>query len=171
MCCRWRSRSTAATTPRRGARRLPGRTSQGAGRSRAAGGPDAGLRREVLRPRQSDGRAERALLRRGHAVRERPRPHRLAQGSADHRPGAAVPERPHVRALVRTWLLPAGMALMAPCLAAAPNSNTFSINGREIKLSDEDLLKVRQSWGGKLSLQTVLPVHEAQWVLDFVAIM
>ena len=63
------------------------------------------------------------------------------------------------------------MAFIAPCFAAAPNSNTFSINGREIKLSDEDLLKVRQSWGGKLSLQTVLPLDQAQWALDFIAIM
>jgi len=69
------------------------------------------------------------------------------------------------------WLFPVGVAFMAPCLAAAPTSNTFTINGRVITLSDEDLMKVRQSWGGKLSLQTVLPVHEAQWVLDFVAIM
>ena len=60
---------------------------------------------------------------------------------------------------------------MAPCLAAAPNSNTFVINGREVKLSNEDLLKVRQSWGGKLNLQTVLPLDQAQWALDFIAIM
>jgi len=60
---------------------------------------------------------------------------------------------------------------MAPCLAAAPNANTFVINGREIKLSNEDLMKVRQSWGGKLNLQTVLPLDQAQWALDFIAIM
>ena len=63
------------------------------------------------------------------------------------------------------------MALMTPCLAAAPNSNTFVINGREVKLSNEDLMKVRQSWGGKLNLQTVLPLDQAQWALDFIAIM
>ena len=60
---------------------------------------------------------------------------------------------------------------MAPCLAAAPNSNTFVINGREVKLSNEDLMKVRQSWGGKLNLQTVMPLDQAQWALDFIAIM
>ncbi len=68
-------------------------------------------------------------------------------------------------------MLPVGVAFMAPCLAAAPTPNTFTINGRVMKLSDEDLMKVRQSWGGKLSLQTVLPLDQAQWVLDFVAIM
>ena len=63
------------------------------------------------------------------------------------------------------------MALMAPCLAAAPNSNTFSINGRVVQLTDDELAQVRKSWGGKVSLQTVLPLREAQWVLDFVGIM
>lgn len=68
-------------------------------------------------------------------------------------------------------MLPVGAALMASCLAAAPTSNTFTINGRVITLNDEDLLKVRQSWGGKLGLQTVLPLDQAQWALDFIAIM
>ena len=63
------------------------------------------------------------------------------------------------------------MALAAPCLAAAPAWNTFTVNGRVVQLTDDDLAQVRKSWGGKVSLQTVLPLREAQWVLDFVGIM
>jgi hypothetical protein len=68
-------------------------------------------------------------------------------------------------------MLPVGVAFIAPCLAAAPTSNTFNVNGRVVKLTDDELAQVRKSWGGKLSLQTVLPLDQAQWALDFVAIM
>jgi len=64
-----------------------------------------------------------------------------------------------------------GVALTAPCLAAAPAWNTFTVNGRVVQLTDDELAQVRKSWGGKVSLQTVLPLREAQWVLDFVGIM
>jgi len=61
---------------------------------------------------------------------------------------------------------------MGAAFAAEPSSpNSFTINGRVINLTNDELSQLRKSWGGNLSLQTVLPLQEAQWVLDFIAIM
>ena len=49
--------------------------------------------------------------------------------------------------------------------------HTFTINGRVINLTHDELSQLRKSWDANLSLQTVLPLQEAQWVLDFIAIM
>ena len=49
--------------------------------------------------------------------------------------------------------------------------NTFSINGRLVELTNEQLVQLRRSWAGNLRLQTVLAREEAQWVLDFIAIL
>jgi hypothetical protein len=66
-------------------------------------------------------------------------------------------------------LLPIGLGLAAACFAADPNK--FIVNGRAVELTDEQLAQLRRSWGINLRLQTVLPRQEAQWVLDFIALL
>jgi hypothetical protein len=61
---------------------------------------------------------------------------------------------------------------MGVCFAADLRSpNTFTVNGRAVELTDEQLSQLRRSWGRDLKLQTVLPLQEAQWVLDFIALL
>ena len=69
-------------------------------------------------------------------------------------------------------LLPIGVGLMEVCFAADLRSpNTFTVNGRAIELTDEQISQLRRSWPRDLKLETVLPLQEAQWVLDFIAVM
>ena len=77
------------------ARRLRSRgAAQGGARDRhSRGRHHPGLRRQVLPARPQDGRAERALLAGGDAVRQGRHQDRLAEGDRDHRSGAAAARR------------------------------------------------------------------------------
>jgi branched-chain amino acid transport system substrate-binding protein len=87
----------------KGPAELPPHTSMGFNNTwifRHPGGRHAaGLRGEVLSAGTPARRPERARFSGGHAIRERPRAHRLAARDPDHGSGAAFPQGPRVRAL------------------------------------------------------------------------
>src|SRR5207237_2965918 len=119
---------------------------------------DAGLRRQVLSAGPPACRPERAGLPDRDAVRERPRARRLAQGDPDDGSGAALPEGPRVRAVARVRLLQllaySAVGLMGAAFAADPPSpNNFTINGRVINLTNDELSQFRRSWRENMSLQ------------------
>jgi hypothetical protein len=82
-----------------------------------------------------------------------------------------------MRALISLGRKPAAMRIAAFMVALGAvscvnlqNANRFTINGRNIELTDGLLLEFRKSWAPGTSIVTVLPKKDAQWTMDFIAI-